>query len=183
MPRFKRKRLNISVKKYFQRWLHVRILGAVVLSSLIAALVLYFYARNEITASFFDAHIKIKRVSDLLLPVIIAGSMVSLLSGIVLSLFLPQKIAGPIFRVEQDLVPIQNGDLTTHITLREGDILTELADAVNKTTSATRVKVELCKSSLDSLIKSVEESELPKDGLVYQQIATLEQALAQLKTN
>ncbi|MFO7605805.1 MAG: methyl-accepting chemotaxis protein, partial [Desulfurivibrionaceae bacterium] len=93
---YKRKKLNLAVKKEFQKWLLVRILGTILLSSVVAAVILYFYSSRELGESFYDAHIKIRRVSDLLLPVILAGSFVSLLSGTLLALFLPQKIAGPV---------------------------------------------------------------------------------------
>ena len=71
----KRKKLNLQVKRQFQVWLLVRILGTVLLSSGVAALILYFYAHQEVGASFYDAHIKIRRVSDLLIPVVLAGIM------------------------------------------------------------------------------------------------------------
>ena len=140
--RYKRKKLNLQVKNQFQRWLLARILGTVLLSSVVAAIILYFYASQEISASFYDAHIKIRRVSDLLLPVIIAGSFVSLLSGTLLALFLPQKIAGPIFRIEEDLKEVRDGNLKKEIRLREGDPLQELAQIINSTISFLCAKIE-----------------------------------------
>ena len=138
----KRKKLNLQVKSEFQRWLLVRILATVILSSVVAAVILYFYSSQEIGESFYDAHIKIRRVSDLLLPVIIAGSFISLLSGTVLALFLPQKIAGPVFRIEEDLKEVRAGNLKKEIRLREGDPLKDLATAINKTISFLCAKIE-----------------------------------------
>ncbi|MBU4033324.1 MAG: methyl-accepting chemotaxis protein, partial [Proteobacteria bacterium] len=119
----------------------VRISGVVILSSVIAALVLYGYARNEICDSFYSAHIAIRRVSDLLWPVVAAGSAVSLLSGMLLAIFLPQKIAGPIFRIEKDLEPVRQGDLTVTITLRADDPLQDFAARINEAIGELRVKV------------------------------------------
>jgi nitrogen fixation/metabolism regulation signal transduction histidine kinase len=139
---YKRKKLNLSVKKEFQKWLLIRILGTVLLSSVVAAAILYFYSSREIGESFYEAHIKIRRVSDLLLPVILAGSFVSLLSGAMLALFLPQKIAGPVFRIEEDLKEIQEGNLEKEIRLRQEDPLKELAQAINQTIAFLRAKIE-----------------------------------------
>lgn len=139
---YKRKKLNLQVKNQFQRWLLVRILGTVFLSSVVAAIILYFYSSQEIGASFYDAHIKVRRVSDLLLPVILAGSFVSLLSGTLLALFLPQRIAGPIFRIEEDLKEIQTGNLKKEIRLRDGDPMQELAQIINATISFLCAKIE-----------------------------------------
>ena len=68
-----RKKLNLAVKQEFQRWMLKQVLLAVVISSVVAAIILYFYARQEVLGSFFEAHVKIRRVSELLLPVVIAG--------------------------------------------------------------------------------------------------------------
>ncbi|HIJ77683.1 MAG TPA: methyl-accepting chemotaxis protein [Deltaproteobacteria bacterium] len=130
------------MKSEFQRWLLFRIFGAVLLSSLMAALVLYFYARKEVGDSFYDAHIAIRHVSDLLWPVIAAGSTVSLISGMFLAIFLPQKIAGPIFRIEQDLRAVQKGDLTVVIHLREHDTMKEFAGNINQTIESLRLKIK-----------------------------------------
>lgn len=151
MENYKRKKLNIGVKREFQRWLLVRILGAVMFSALVAALVLYFYARQELGESFYTAHITVRRVSDLLLPVILAGSAVSLLSGILIALFLPQKIAGPLFRVEQDLRRLAAGDLTVKIVLREDDTLQDFAAAVNAAIAELQGRVATVQQGLQDL--------------------------------
>lgn len=147
----KRKKLNLAVKNEFQRWLLVRIFGVVLLSSLTAALILYFYAHQEIGESFYDAHIKIRYVSDLLWPVILAGSCISLISGMVLAIFLPQKIAGPIFHIERDLEAIRQGDLTVEIVLRKGDILLDFTTSLNQTFHALRVKVAKAQKGCERL--------------------------------
>ena len=128
----KRKFLNLSVEKEFQRWLLIRILGVIILSSVLAALILFFYARHETVTSFYSAHIKIRRVSDLLLPVIFCGASVSLFAGALLAFFLPQKIAGPIFRIEKELQAVRDGDLTVVIKLRKHDTLKNFAASVNE---------------------------------------------------
>ncbi|MBU0682473.1 MAG: methyl-accepting chemotaxis protein [Proteobacteria bacterium] len=141
MENYKRKKLNIGVKREFQRWLLLRILGAVVFSALVAALVLYFYSRKELGDSFYTAHITVRRVSDLLLPVILAGSAVSLISGLLIALFLPQKIAGPLYHVEEDFRRVGEGDLTVKIVLREGDPLQDFAAVVNSSIAELQGRV------------------------------------------
>lgn len=134
----KRKKLNLTVKREFQVWLLIRIFGTILVSSLVAAAILFFYARQEIGASFYEAHIRIRHVSDLLIPVVIAGSLVSLISGTILALFLPQKIAGPIFRIEEDLKKIKAGQLDKVIKIRQGDPLQDFAETINNTVAALR---------------------------------------------
>lgn len=133
-----RKKLNLAVKREFQGWLLKQVLLAVVLSAVVAALVLYFYARQEVVGSFFDAHVKLRRVSDLLLPVVLSGSLVSLIGGAFLALFLPQKVAGPLYRIETDLAKVAEGDLSTRIKLRDNDTLQDFAERVDETVVALR---------------------------------------------
>lgn len=168
-PSFKdRKKLNLAVKREFQQWMLKQVLLAVVVSSVVAAIILYFYARQEVIGSFFDAHVKIRRVSDLLLPVVIAGSAVSLVVGVFLSLFLPQKIAGPIYRIEQGLEKIGSGDLTTTVNLRDHDILKDLADNVNQTTASLRRQVHEAKAGCMELERAVLAGDLARTSEMIQ---------------
>ena len=159
---YKRKKLNLAVKREFQLWLLVRIIGVVVVSSLVATLILYLYARQEISANFYSAHIQIRRVSDLLLPVMAAGAFVSLLSGITLAFFLPQKIAGPIYRIQHGLRAIREGDLTENVRLRSNDTLLDLAVSVNEATAGLRARVQEIKDiqkEIDLIIPSLGNQE------------------------
>lgn len=149
MRDYKRKRLNTAVKREFQRWLLMQITWAVLLSACIAALILYFYSRRELGDSFYTAHITVRRVSDLLLPVILAGSAVSLMSGLLLALFLPQKIAGPLYHIEEDLRKVGNGDLTVKVVLREGDTLQDFAAITNQAISDLNDKVKGIQTSVN----------------------------------
>ncbi|MDY0291490.1 MAG: hypothetical protein WCZ00_06590 [Acholeplasmataceae bacterium] len=141
-PMYQRKRLNINVKSEFQRWLLWRIFGVVLISAVVAALVLYFYARHETITTFYDAHIKLRRVSDLLLPVVLSGVGVSLLSGLALALFLPQKIAGPLYNIERTLGHVRAGSLLPRVKLRVDDCLGEVATEVNRTLEFMHTEVE-----------------------------------------
>ncbi len=127
-----RRLLNLAIEKDFQKWLLVRIFGVIILSSVLAAVILFFYAHHETVNSFYSAHIRIRRVSDLLLPVILCGSCVSLVAGTILAVFLPQKIAGPLYRISRELGAVGDGDLRVVIRLRKDDTLQSFAAHVNE---------------------------------------------------
>ncbi len=177
--KIKRKKLNLAVKKELQKWLLIRISGIVLLCSLVAALILYLYARSEITSSFFDAHLKIRRVSDLLLPVLLTGSVVSMVAGFLLAMFLPQKIAGPVYRIEKDLERVREGELTKEIRLRNGDLLVDLAGEVNRTTGSIREYVQDIKEKFRTVEKSVSSGD---EALVKNALLQLEESLSRLRT-
>ena len=177
--KYKRKKLNLSVKREFQIWLLLRIIGVVIVSTLVAVLILYFYSRQEISTSFYSAHIQIRRVSDLLMPVIAAGAFISLLSGCVLALFLPQKIAGPIFRIQKGLETIGTGDLTEHIVLRRHSTFKDLAEAVNNTTTNLRVRIDEVKEVQQEIERLMSHLD---NGEVIELLERQKETLAQLQT-
>ncbi|MCB2182299.1 MAG: methyl-accepting chemotaxis protein [Desulfobulbaceae bacterium] len=176
---YKRKKLNLSVKRDFQIWLLIRVFSVVLFSSLIASLVLYFYSRGEITDNFYNAHIALRRVSDLLLPVVIAGSLVSLLAGMALSLFLPQLIAGAIYRIEEDLQQVKEGNLAFEITLRNNDILQDLAGDINDTVARLRNEIRELKLNHGRIETLADENKI--DELV-QALTEQREQLERLKT-
>lgn len=173
-----RKKLNLKVKQEFQRWLLWQVVMTVCISVLIAAVILYFYARQEIVGSFFDAHVKLRRVSDLLLPVVAAGSLVSLIAGGFLALFLPQKIAGPLFRIERGLKSVQDGDLTTQIQLRNGDTLQDFAATVDQAVGSVREYVHEAKEGCRQLENALADGDLEQiDKLLAAQRQQLDKVI------
>ncbi|WP_457756345.1 methyl-accepting chemotaxis protein [Thermodesulfatator indicus] len=128
----RRKKLNLKIKWELQKWLLTRILLAIFVSVSVALLILYFFSHKEIGESFYKAHFTIKYVSDLLLPIILLSGVICLAIGIFLAIFLPQKVAGPIYRVEEDLKYIRvNKDFTKKISLRKDDQFKSLAQEIN----------------------------------------------------
>jgi methyl-accepting chemotaxis protein len=153
----KRKKLNLKVKQDFQIWLLTRILGTVLLTIGLASIIMYIYSRSVVDADYLSHALKVRRVSEILMPVLLAASLTSIVAGMLLALFLPQKIAGPIFRIEQDLQQIREGDLTKKVSLRCGDILVELADSVNMTIHDIRYMLQDVKKTQVNLEEKLSE--------------------------
>jgi methyl-accepting chemotaxis protein len=171
----KRKKLNLRVKQDFQMWLLIRVMGTVLVAIATASVILYFYSKSVVDADFLSHAEKVRKISEILPPVLLAASLTSLLAGLLLALFLPQKIAGPIFRVEQDLQLIREGDLTKKITLRCGDVLKELAEHVNLTVADFRQLLQELKEVQENLevkLSDIESEEI--NGLLDQQKKSLE---------
>lgn len=150
--KYKRKKLNLSVKRSFQLWLLTRVMGTVLVCSVLSGLILYYYASKELADSFFDVHIEVQRLSDILLPVIVSGSAISFVSGLLMALFLPQKIAGPLYRIEEDLKQIQDGDLHKVIKLRHDDPLHGFVKTLNTTITGLTVRVEEAEERLNQVL-------------------------------
>ncbi len=138
-----RKMLNLTVNRQLQLRLLVKVLGIVVVGIGIMAAVFYYYSNREISESYRQFHVQAKNFLDFLWPAVISSLVIASIAAVIITLFLPQKIAGPLYRIEKDLTDrISTGDLTVQVILRKGDDVTALADALNKTISTLRGKVE-----------------------------------------
>ena len=87
--------------------------------------------------------------------------------GVLCSLFIPRKYAGSLYRIEQDLQQVIEGDLTRKIMLRAGDDAEILANQLNRLISFFRTEVE---SILYGLSKAHEMSASDTGTLPEQQL-------------
>jgi nitrogen fixation/metabolism regulation signal transduction histidine kinase len=125
-----------------QAWMLVRMAGALLLCATVSGVFLYFYAHQRIEDSFYDVHLQLENISDLLFTIIVSGAVLSFLAALVVVIFIPQKIAGPVYRMEEDLKLVRNGDLQKRIKLRKNDPMQDLATAINKTVSVLVERIE-----------------------------------------
>jgi len=156
----KRKKLNLKVKQDLQIWLLIRIMGTALLTIIVASLILYVYSVTVVDTDYLSHAAKVRKISEVLLPVLLAASLTSIVVGLLLAIFLPQKIAGPIFRIEQDLLHIRTGNLTKVVSLRCGDILTELAQSVNMTVHDIRHMINDAKETTDALEATIAKGDI-----------------------
>ncbi len=134
----------------------MRLLAKVMLIALVSvglnALLFYLYSNREIGASFKQFHVNATSFLDLLLPAVIGSLVIGLVLAFVISLFLPHKIAGPLFRLERDLTDkLGEGNLTVKFIVRKNDEFKELADTLNVMTGKLKAKVERIKTASDEL--------------------------------
>jgi len=153
---YKRKRLNLQVKRDLQMWILSRIFLILAIAISIALIILYYFSHKEIGESFYKAHLTIRHVSDLLLPVILASGGVCLLAGLLFAVFFPQKIAGPIYRLEEDLKEVAHGNFQKVFRLRRTDRFQNLAEAANEALSRVRYEFRSLKEGIHEAKKALE---------------------------
>lgn len=153
--KFKRKKLNFSIKKEMKIRLIIRIFVIVFISVALSATIFYFYSQREIGSSYRLFHVKADNFLDLLFPAVLLSCLLSTLIGFVLSLFYPHHIAGPLYRIEKDVLRIGEGDLTVNISLRKGDEVMDLAGNINIMVSGLREKIERIKETSGKLKEEI----------------------------
>jgi methyl-accepting chemotaxis protein len=148
--KFKRKILNLSVERPLQIRLIMKILLISFLSILIVGGGFYFYTDQKIGSTYQMAHIKMSTFRDYLFPVILVFVAIAAFITSLLAIFLPGRIAGPIYRTKKEMKRLGEGDLRASLAFRPGDELKDLATSFN-------LMVEALKSKLGPLEKQVEE--------------------------
>jgi len=148
----KRRIINFSVKRQLQIRLFIKILGIILIGVGLMATVFYFFSNREINSSYRQFHIHADNFLDLLRPTVILSVFLALLASVAITMFIPIKIAGPLFRIERDMKEkVANGDLTVRFILRKGDEMGELADAVNFCLESLGKKIETAQKLADDL--------------------------------
>ena len=156
---YKRKRFfNYSIKRRLQLRMLFKVWGIVFVSLVLAAVIFYFYSNINVGTSYRLFHVKAKNFLDFLFPVLICGFFASLILGIVVALFFPHAFAGPIHRIEKELVDIGKGNLTREISLRKGSEVRDLADAVNVMVADLRDQLRRISEAADEIGNLVEKS-------------------------
>ena len=153
----KRKKLNYAIKQELQAWILLRIFGASLLAIFIASLLAYLYAKNTVVGDLLRFQTNVRTVSEVFWPIFLASALTCIITGLLLVLLIPLKMAGPLYRVEQDLMLIGSGYLAKTIRVRSSDILKEHADSVNMAVAELAGIIEDVKESGKSLETKITE--------------------------
>lgn len=154
---YKRKRFfNYSINRRLQLRMLCKIWLILFTSLLLAGVIFYVYSDISVGNSYRLFHVKAENFLDFLFPVLVSGFVVSLILGLLVTLFFPHAFAGPLYRIEKELESIGRGDLAKEIRLRKGSEVTELAEAVNRMTRDLRQRMEAIRDAADEMAKVIQ---------------------------
>jgi nitrogen fixation/metabolism regulation signal transduction histidine kinase len=103
---------------------------------LLAGAVVYVVFNRDLAVTYAQAHIQIKNVQEILLPVLVLANLAGLMLGAILTLFYTHRIAGPVYRLCRILRQVGEGNLNQVVRFRQGDELTELDHATTEMLAA-----------------------------------------------
>lgn len=147
---------------YIIRLLAVVNLAGVVMATSICVL---FYLRysgidadgnDMISAGLVEVMVE-ENLMDVVVPAFVIADVVSLLIGVVVSLYFSRKISIPIYRINKWAEVVSSGDLTFRLKFRPGDDLQSMEEACNRV-SDTYTKV------IEDLRRQITEANLPLPG-------------------
>jgi methyl-accepting chemotaxis protein len=144
--------VNYSINRHLQIRLLLRIMLIVLINTGILAAFFYFYSNQEIGQSFRHFHIQAHNFLDFLLPATIIALITGIIIAFIIALFFPHKIAGPLYRMERDIKEkVSEGNLAVRFSVRKGDEVGELAEALNIMITKLRLKLGKIKAATDEL--------------------------------
>ena len=146
----RRKLLNLTIHKGLQWRMIGRISGILFVCLLISNGFLFHLASKEINTVLTFFNLEPRSNLSLLLPGVAFSFVFSMIMGMLCSLFIPKKYAGSLYRIEQDLQQVIEGDLTHKISLRSGDDAELLANQLNRLINFFRTEISTVLYGLSS---------------------------------
>lgn len=155
------RRKNYFIKKRFQTGFFLRFVLLVLLESVLIVGIFMYIAGDTITTGYFDSVLRVDRTLDvffmpMFLIIVVVGIGISI-AGMVTFILLSHRIAGPLYRFENDLKEIQKGDLTKRISLRKTDQLEELRGTLNSLIRSLDVRMGKMQSELSEIQKLIDD--------------------------
>jgi len=179
------RRRNYFIDKKFQRNFIIKFCSLVVLGSVISGAIIYAMSMSTVTTTFENSRLKIKTTADYILPAVLLSSVIVIfligIAAIAVTLFTSHKIAGPLYRIEQDIKEIESGNLQKKISLRHSDEIKRLAAGLNDMTETIRTDVDEVKKG----IREIEDIVQSSDGVplkANEKIKDVKSVLRKFKT-
>jgi len=175
---YKRKRINYSIKTQMQVRLFLKMLSVSLVGVGLMGAIFYFYSDRVINNSFQQFHVHAQNFLDLLMPAIILSLLAAVILSAVISLTLPIKYAGPLFRIERELrAKVGAGDLTVRFKLRKGDEVKDLADAINDCLENIEKRIVKLKNSAEDLDAVITNTDHKANEEIRQHITKMKEEL------
>ncbi|MCX5704366.1 MAG: hypothetical protein NT066_07770 [Candidatus Omnitrophica bacterium] len=150
--KFQNRRRNYFIKKKFQRDFMLKFCGLVIAGSIISGAIIFMMSKSTLTTAFENSRLVIKSTADFIMPAVCLSSVVVVilvgLATIMITLFTSHKIAGPLYRMEQDVKEVSRGNLKIRFNLRHSDELKGMAESLEAMARQLQSKLTVIKNAL-----------------------------------
>lgn len=157
MEKNKRKKYFLSKSTQPKLLLGVATLFLVLV--VIAGGLFYLLANKELSTEYYKAHSTLRNVMENLLPWLLLVNFLGMVVVLFLAVFYTHRIAGPTYRIQQDLRKIGQGILTTRVRTRKKDQLKELEAEINEMTEELGRTIQETKEDFFKLESNLGELE------------------------
>ena len=156
------RRQQIYIKKDFQFRFILKFCLILLAGVLISTALLLIFSQDTLTSSFSHSRLVIRSTAEAMLPAIITTNLISLaliiVTTIIVTLYISHKIAGPIFRLENEIKRIGKGDLSATIALRSKGQMLEFAQRVNEMTTGLHQRISEIQRQAEAIADAASQS-------------------------
>lgn len=160
------KRRQYIIDKNFQTKFVLKFCAIVILTSIVIGVLLFFLSRGSTTVAIENTKVTVKATADFMLPFIIQslilGTIFSAVCIFVLTIFTSHKIAGPLYRLRNEVEKLREGNLNLNFSIRAGDQVRDLASSLSKMIESLKENVMFLKrefSGIESSLKDISSSD------------------------
>ncbi|NQS99742.1 MAG: hypothetical protein HQ595_01550, partial [Candidatus Omnitrophica bacterium] len=111
----KNRRTTYFIKRKFQRNFIIKFCVLVIGGSALSGVLIYSMSKSTVTTTFENCRLTIKSTADFILPAVLLSGLIVIvfigLATVAVTLFTSHRIAGPLYRLEQDVTEISCGNL------------------------------------------------------------------------
>lgn len=156
------KRRNYFIKKEFQFKFIIKFCLILFFGIILSTGLVFLFSQETLTSSFDNSKLVIKNTGDAIMPTLVITNGITLaliaIAAIGVTLFVSHRIAGPLFRFEQDIKKIATGDLSVRINLRQKDQFSEMAGAFNEMALSIHGKMTAIDDKIDGILDAAPET-------------------------
>jgi len=149
------KRRHYFIDKSFQTKFILKFCTIVILTSILIGSILFLLSRNSTTVAIENTEVTVKNTSDFILPFILQTLiLVTIFSGIsviLLTIFVSHKIAGPLYRLKNEIEKLGQGNLRVNFHIRTSDQLKSLADSLSRMVESLRGRIVFFKKEFSEI--------------------------------
>ena len=132
--KFKRK--NYFIDRTFQAKFMIKFCIIVIVSSALVIGLLVFLSKGSTTVAIENTEVVVKRTADFILPMVIQTVLLTFLFSatavLVLTMVVSHKMAGPLFRLKNEIDILKESDLRRDFSIRGNDQLQNFAKSLNE---------------------------------------------------
>lgn len=142
-------------KTRFQKKFILHFCFLVIIGSLFFGALVYLMSMSTVSTAFQNSRLTIKTTADFILPSLLLSSLIVIvftgIATIMITQFVSNHIAGPIYRLQKDIIRFAEGNLKVYFHIRKKDELQELAVALNQMAKTLRSDIIQIKHLVNQL--------------------------------
>ncbi len=175
------------IRSDFTLGFQIKFILAMAIGALLTTLAIYFYLDQGLGSNYFDALVTLSTVESALTSSLVITFCLQLFLIFILTLgltlFVSHKIAGPIFRYEDSLARMLEGDLRNDVRTRDGDQLKSLVESMNLWQNSLRTIYAKANQLEREMLSQVSRTGTATEGDTAELSATAQQLSALLSNS